>query len=89
MKSSELVKVLNDHDNECSHMKPVKHPSTRHLTKTFKHTNTALLITDDNNANKERRAEVARETNSAETCCKKKIVARGKTLQAPSPGKSY
>jgi transcriptional regulator of met regulon len=82
MKYSELGKVLNDHDDECSHVKPVKHLSTRHLTKTFKHTNTAFPITDDNDANKERCAEVSRETNSAEACCKKTFCS--KRQKAPS-----
>lgn len=65
-----LEKELDDDDDESSDVKPVKRLSTRHLTEFFRHINTAFGITDDNDANRERSAEVTRGIESAVACCK-------------------
>jgi hypothetical protein len=51
-------------------VKPVKRLSTRHLNEFFKHINTISGITDDNDANRDRSAEVTRGTESDVARCK-------------------
>lgn len=68
--NEDLLELEKELDNyESSDVKPIKCLSTRHLTEFFKHINTASDITDDNDANRERSAEVTRR-RSVVACCK-------------------
>jgi hypothetical protein len=65
-----LEKELDDDDDDDDDVKPVKRLSTRHLTEFFKNISTTFGITDDNNVNRERSAEVTRGIESVVACCK-------------------
>jgi NH3-dependent NAD+ synthetase len=78
-----LEKELSDEDDEFSDVVPVKHLTTNQLVEFFKHTNIAIGIIDDNAANRERSAKVARGTESALASYKELYRERQKAARQP------
>jgi hypothetical protein len=66
----ELENELSNEDDESSDVVPVKHLTTKQLVEFFKHIDIAIGIMDDNDANRERSAKVARGIESALDCYK-------------------
>jgi hypothetical protein len=77
----ELKKELSNEDYESSDVVPVKCLTTKQLVEFFKHIDIAKGIMDDNDANSERSAKVARRIESALACYKELYSERQKAAR--------